>query len=130
MNRVELCQSQQETFSLFSSLFLLTPYLGRSQEVSLQDVRKEIGFCQKVKLPIIGVVENMSGFVCPKCKVNPTSPPHYGFHSGQPFTTFQIMLKSNVWSKLGIHSTPYAVHLVGHHLGLGQLTTYHHTAVT
>ncbi|CAN8191727.1 unnamed protein product [Coccothraustes coccothraustes] len=38
------------------------------QEVSLQDVRKEINFCHKVKLPIIGVVENMSGFVCPKCK--------------------------------------------------------------
>uniref|UniRef100_A0A8C5L912 Cytosolic Fe-S cluster assembly factor NUBP1 n=1 Tax=Jaculus jaculus TaxID=51337 RepID=A0A8C5L912_JACJA len=39
------------------------------QEVSLQDVRKEISFCHKVKLPIIGVVENMSTFVCPKCKV-------------------------------------------------------------
>ncbi|XP_037670117.1 cytosolic Fe-S cluster assembly factor NUBP1 isoform X2 [Choloepus didactylus] len=38
------------------------------QEVSLQDVRKEINFCHKVKLPVIGVVENMSGFVCPKCK--------------------------------------------------------------
>ncbi|XP_072916447.1 cytosolic Fe-S cluster assembly factor nubp1 [Hemitrygon akajei] len=38
------------------------------QEVSLQDVRKEINFCQKVKLPVIGVVENMSGFVCPKCQ--------------------------------------------------------------
>uniref|UniRef100_A0A8C5KFJ3 Cytosolic Fe-S cluster assembly factor NUBP1-like n=1 Tax=Jaculus jaculus TaxID=51337 RepID=A0A8C5KFJ3_JACJA len=38
------------------------------QEVSLQDVRKEISFCHKVKLPIIGVVENMSTFVCPKCK--------------------------------------------------------------
>ncbi|XP_054311147.1 cytosolic Fe-S cluster assembly factor NUBP1 isoform X2 [Pongo pygmaeus] len=38
------------------------------QEVSLQDVRKEINFCCKVKLPIIGVVENMSGFICPKCK--------------------------------------------------------------
>nr|KAF6490444.1 nucleotide binding protein 1 [Molossus molossus] len=38
------------------------------QEVSLQDVRKEINFCHKVKLPIIGVVENMSGFTCPKCK--------------------------------------------------------------
>eukprot|EP00075_Anas_platyrhynchos_P036071 XP_027325324.1 cytosolic Fe-S cluster assembly factor NUBP1 isoform X4 [Anas platyrhynchos] len=36
------------------------------QEVSLQDVRKEINFCHKVKLPIIGVVENMSGFICPK----------------------------------------------------------------
>ncbi|XP_073398942.1 cytosolic Fe-S cluster assembly factor NUBP1 isoform X3 [Dendrobates tinctorius] len=38
------------------------------QEVSLQDVRKEINFCRKVNLPIIGVVENMSGFICPKCK--------------------------------------------------------------
>jgi len=38
------------------------------QEVSLIDVRKEINFCKKVGLPIIGVVENMSGFVCPKCK--------------------------------------------------------------
>nr|XP_014339251.1 PREDICTED: cytosolic Fe-S cluster assembly factor NUBP1 isoform X4 [Bos mutus] len=38
------------------------------QEVSLQDVRKEISFCHKVKLPIIGVVENMSGFICPKCQ--------------------------------------------------------------
>ena len=39
------------------------------QEVSLLDVRKEITFCKKVNLPIIGVIENMSGFVCPKCKV-------------------------------------------------------------
>lgn len=33
------------------------------------DVRKEINFCRKVNLPIIGVVENMSVFVCPNCKV-------------------------------------------------------------
>ncbi|XP_045450681.1 cytosolic Fe-S cluster assembly factor NUBP1 homolog [Melitaea cinxia] len=38
------------------------------QEVALLDVRKEIQFCQKVGLPIIGVVENMSLFVCPNCK--------------------------------------------------------------
>ncbi|KAJ2590982.1 cytosolic Fe-S cluster assembly factor nbp35 [Coemansia sp. RSA 1804] len=37
------------------------------QEVSLMDVRKEIDFCRKAKVPIIGVVENMSGFVCPAC---------------------------------------------------------------
>ncbi|KAI7820596.1 cytosolic Fe-S cluster assembly factor nubp1-A [Kickxella alabastrina] len=37
------------------------------QEVALQDVRKEIDFCRKAKVPIIGVVENMSGFVCPSC---------------------------------------------------------------
>jgi len=38
------------------------------QEVALLDVRKEISFCKKVGLPIIGVVENMAAFVCPKCK--------------------------------------------------------------
>ena len=32
------------------------------------DVRKEINFCKKVGLTVIGVVENMSGFVCPNCK--------------------------------------------------------------
>lgn len=39
------------------------------QEVALLDVRKEIDFCNKVKIPIIGIIENMSAFVCPKCKV-------------------------------------------------------------
>lgn len=39
------------------------------QEVSLLDVRKEIDFCRKAGIRILGVVENMSGFVCPKCTV-------------------------------------------------------------
>lgn len=38
-------------------------------QVALLDVRKEIDFCRKVNVPILGVVENMSTFVCPKCKV-------------------------------------------------------------
>ena len=37
------------------------------QEIAIQDVRKEINFCKKVGVKIIGVIENMSGFVCPKC---------------------------------------------------------------
>jgi len=37
------------------------------QDVALNDVRKSVTFCRQVKLPIIGVVENMSGFVCPHC---------------------------------------------------------------
>lgn len=37
------------------------------QDVALNDVRKSITFCREVKLPVIGVVENMSGFVCPHC---------------------------------------------------------------
>ncbi|XP_066601181.1 cytosolic Fe-S cluster assembly factor nubp1 [Prorops nasuta] len=38
------------------------------QEVALLDVRKEIDFCRQSNIPILGVVENMSLFVCPKCK--------------------------------------------------------------
>ncbi len=37
------------------------------QEVSAADVRKSINFCRQIEFPILGVVENMSGFVCPKC---------------------------------------------------------------
>jgi Mrp family chromosome partitioning ATPase len=37
------------------------------QRVSIDDVRKSIDFCRKLEMPIIGIVENMSGFVCPHC---------------------------------------------------------------
>ncbi len=37
------------------------------QELSLLDVRKSITFCKHLELPVLGVVENMSGFVCPHC---------------------------------------------------------------
>ncbi|XP_043703745.1 cytosolic Fe-S cluster assembly factor NBP35-like [Telopea speciosissima] len=35
------------------------------QEVSLIDVRKEVSFCKKVGVPVLGVVENMSGLQQP-----------------------------------------------------------------
>lgn len=38
------------------------------QAVALADVRKSINFCKAVEMPIVGVVENMSGFVCPHCE--------------------------------------------------------------
>lgn len=37
------------------------------QEIALLDVRKEINFCEKTNIKVLGVVENMSGFVCPHC---------------------------------------------------------------
>jgi Mrp family chromosome partitioning ATPase len=37
------------------------------QDVALTDVRKAITFCRQVKLPVLGVIENMSGFACPHC---------------------------------------------------------------
>lgn len=38
------------------------------QEVALADCRKCIDFCRKLAVPVIGIVENMSGFVCPNCE--------------------------------------------------------------
>ena len=37
------------------------------QDVALLDVRKAIGMFQRLNVPILGVVENMSTFVCPHC---------------------------------------------------------------
>jgi len=37
------------------------------QEVSLADCRKCLDFCRQLQLEVAGVVENMSGFVCPNC---------------------------------------------------------------
>ena len=37
------------------------------QEVSLADVRKSINFCKTVKMETVGLIENMSGYMCPHC---------------------------------------------------------------
>lgn len=37
------------------------------QEVAASDVRKSIMFCKQLKVPVLGIVENMSGYVCPSC---------------------------------------------------------------
>jgi ATP-binding protein involved in chromosome partitioning len=37
------------------------------QDVALLDVRKAVAMFEKLKVPILGLVENMAGFVCPHC---------------------------------------------------------------
>ena len=44
------------------ALIVTTP-----QEISLADVRKSIDFCRQVDMTILGLVENMSGLICPHC---------------------------------------------------------------
>ncbi len=51
-----------QTISDAKAIIVTTP-----QEVSLADVRKSISFCKTLKMEIIGLVENMSGFTCPHC---------------------------------------------------------------
>ena len=47
---------------LAGALIVTTP-----QAVATSDVRKEINFCHKVGVRILGAVENMSGYVCECC---------------------------------------------------------------
>ncbi|XP_061765299.1 cytosolic Fe-S cluster assembly factor nubp2 [Nerophis ophidion] len=37
------------------------------QAVSTGDVRREVTFCKKTGVRVLGIIENMSGFVCPHC---------------------------------------------------------------
>jgi Mrp family chromosome partitioning ATPase len=37
------------------------------QEVSLLDSRKAVAFARKLNLQILGIIENMSGMICPHC---------------------------------------------------------------
>eukprot|EP00039_Didymoeca_costata_P019107 m.336261 g.336261 ORF g.336261 m.336261 type:complete len:319 (-) comp17800_c0_seq1:164-1120(-) len=59
---ISLAQYLSATGRIDGAVIVTTP-----QEVSLMDVRKEIMFCRKVNIPILGVIENMSGFICTKC---------------------------------------------------------------
>ena len=37
------------------------------QQIAVVDVKKCITFCRQLNLPVLGVIENMSGFICPHC---------------------------------------------------------------
>lgn len=45
-----------------SSLLVSTP-----QALALLDVSKELSFVRRTELPLLGLIENMSGYVCPHC---------------------------------------------------------------
>lgn len=47
---------------LDGALIVTTP-----QEVAVLDARKSVMFAKELNVPVIGVIENMSGFTCPHC---------------------------------------------------------------
>lgn len=54
-----ICQSFPEADG---AIVVSTP-----QEASLSDCRRAVNFVRAVDVPVLGVIENMSGFVCPHC---------------------------------------------------------------
>lgn len=51
-----------QSFPLTGAVVVSTP-----QDVSLKIARRGIRMMEQVKVPILGIVENMSGFTCPSC---------------------------------------------------------------
>lgn len=50
------------SFNPDGAILVTTP-----QAVAVSDVRRELTFCRKTGIPVIGIIENMSGYVCPHC---------------------------------------------------------------
>lgn len=48
--------------SVTGAIIVTTP-----QKLAVVDVKKSVNFCKKLNTPILGIIENMSGFVCTKC---------------------------------------------------------------
>lgn len=63
-----LAPQQQQPTSLAPALPTLSSVLvSTPQALSLLDVSKELSFVRRTNLPLLGLVENMSGYVCPHC---------------------------------------------------------------
>jgi len=58
-----------EPLSLVQTMEHLTGAIivTQPQQLSVDDVRRSVSFCEKLDLPVLGIIENMSGFICPKC---------------------------------------------------------------
>lgn len=58
----DIALSLSQLLPLSGAIVVCTP-----QDVALLDAVKAIAMFRKVRIPVLGVVENMSGFVCPGC---------------------------------------------------------------
>ena len=56
------------------------------QDIALIDARKGIAMFRKTEVPILGIVENMSVFVCPHCH----EPSHIFGHGGARATALEL----------------------------------------
>jgi ATP-binding protein involved in chromosome partitioning len=72
---VQLTVTQQ--LPLTHAIIVTTP-----QDISLIDAFKGVNMFKAVNIPVLGIVENMSTFVCPKCH---EQTPIFGSHGGMAF---------------------------------------------
>ena len=73
--QLTLCQK----IPLSGAVIVTTP-----QDISLIDARKGLKMFEKVEVPVLGVIENMSTFICPKCE---TTESIFGEGGGEQLAT-------------------------------------------
>lgn len=59
---ISIAEALRDLTNLDGAVLVTTP-----QEIATADVRKELSFCREVGFQVLGVIENMSGYVCPHC---------------------------------------------------------------
>ncbi|MPC57052.1 Cytosolic Fe-S cluster assembly factor CFD1 [Portunus trituberculatus] len=60
--------------------------LTSPQQLAAGVVSREIRFCQKMNIPVLGIIENMSGFCCPCClEVSEVFPGGAGAHLAEKY---------------------------------------------
>jgi ATP-binding protein involved in chromosome partitioning len=59
----DVALSLSQTAYVAGAIVVTTP-----QQVSLSDSRRAVAMYQKLNIPVLGLIENMSHFVCPSCK--------------------------------------------------------------
>jgi len=63
--------TSDEHISIMSALKNANPdgaiIVTTPQEIALSTIKKELNFCNKMNFPVLGIIENMSEFVCPCC---------------------------------------------------------------
>jgi len=57
--QLTVCQSIKP---MTGAIIVTTP-----QDVAILDARRSVNFAKQLKLPVLGVIENMSGLICPHC---------------------------------------------------------------
>ena len=55
--------SSAQTINIDGAVIVSTP-----QKVALADAKKGLKMFEKVQIPVLGLIQNMSSFVCPKCQ--------------------------------------------------------------
>src|SRR4249919_2735603 len=58
----DVALSLSQTVPVAGSIVVTTP-----QQVSLADSRRAVGMYKKLNIPTLGIIENMSHFICPNC---------------------------------------------------------------